>query len=88
MVRIEETPSEVTLIVADSGPGIPEQDRLRVFDRFYRADSTTDSTKVPGCGLGLTIVAHISELHHARVEIQESEFETGCAFKILFRKEH
>lgn len=88
MVRIEETPSEVTLIVADSGPGIPEQDRLRVFDRFYRADSTTDSTKVPGCGLGLTIVAHIAELHHARVEIQESEFETGCAFKILFRKEH
>lgn len=88
VVRIQETPTEVTLIVADSGPGIPAEDRLRVFDRFYRADFTTDAASVPGCGLGLTIVAHIAELHRATVTVEESEFETGCAFKVSFRKEN
>lgn len=87
LVRIEASPSEVVLIVADSGPGILPEDRLRIFDRFYRADFTTDATRQPGCGLGLTIVAHIAELHHARVDLEDSEFKTGSAFRITFPKE-
>jgi len=45
--------SRATVTVDDSGPGIPEEDRERVFDRFHR--SVTTSTEAPGAGLGLAI---------------------------------
>jgi len=77
---------EICLTVEDNGPGIAESDRVRVFDRFYRADSQDDTPLSPGCGLGLTIVSHIAELHHARVVLEESSMESGCAFKVYFKK--
>ncbi|MFT4863703.1 MAG: two-component system sensor histidine kinase QseC, partial [Pseudohongiellaceae bacterium] len=40
--------------------------------------------QVPGCGLGLTIVAHIAKLHHAQIDIHDSRFDTGTAFTITF----
>jgi len=86
LVRVAEKPTSVELSVADSGSGIALADRDRVFDRFYRADSTADDAMAPGGGLGLTIVAHIAELHHAQLTIDESEFETGVAFRICFEK--
>jgi len=73
--------------VEDSGPGIAEEDRLRIFDRFYRSDLGGNSNReMPGCGLGLTIVAHIAELHQARVVVEGSNFESGSAFRVKFRK--
>jgi two-component system sensor histidine kinase MprB len=54
--------------VADRGPGIPVEDRERVFDRFYRADSARSQ---PGSGLGLSIVASIVEDHGGRVGIDD-----------------
>jgi two-component system, OmpR family, sensor histidine kinase MprB len=59
-----------TLRVADQGPGVPEAERARVFDRFWRA-STTRNT--PGSGLGLAIVADIVDEHRGSVEFGESE---------------
>jgi two-component system sensor histidine kinase QseC len=86
LVRVVEKPTTAELSVADSGSGIALADRERVLDRFYRADSTADDAMAPGGGLGLTIVAHIAELHHAQLTIGESEFETGVAFRICFEK--
>ena len=57
------TTGAAVLTVTDSGPGIPEQDRERVFDRFYRLeDSSSD-----GSGLGLAIVKNIVERHHGEI---------------------
>jgi two-component system sensor histidine kinase MprB len=52
------------VIVRDRGPGIPVEDRSRVFDRFYRSDATRT---MPGSGLGLAIVAQIVERHGGSV---------------------
>jgi len=48
------------LIVRDEGPGIPDADRARVFDRFYR---TPEARGLPGSGLGLAIVRQVAEMH-------------------------
>jgi two-component system, OmpR family, sensor kinase len=53
------------LEVADSGPGIPAQERERVFDRFYRRRVTAE----PGTGLGLAIVKAVADRHHAEVSL-------------------
>jgi two-component system sensor histidine kinase MprB len=54
--------------VLDRGPGIAEDDRARVFDRFYRA---TSARSMPGSGLGLSIVKHVVEQHGGRVWANE-----------------
>ena len=60
--------------VADQGPGIEGQEREKIFERFYH--------KGKGTGLGLTLVRHIVEGHHGRVEL-ESEKGKGSKFKIV-----
>jgi signal transduction histidine kinase len=54
------------IVVADRGPGIPEVDLPRIFERFYRVDRSR--TRDPGgTGLGLSIVRHLVELHGGKV---------------------
>jgi signal transduction histidine kinase len=55
--------------VADNGPGIPEGERDRVFNRFYRLDKSRTGA---GNGLGLSLVAAICELHGARIELHDN----------------
>jgi two-component system sensor histidine kinase MprB len=71
-VRLEDG----TLLVADQGHGISEQDLPHVFDRFYRS---TDSRTLPGSGLGLSIVRQVAERHGGSVSAGRSEDE-GAAF--------
>ena len=58
------------LDVADNGPGIPAQDREKVFRRLYRLDR---SRATPGSGLGLSMVAAIAELHDAGIEALDND---------------
>jgi two-component system, OmpR family, sensor kinase len=59
------------LAVSDSGPGIPAEERERVFDRFYRRSEASEAAE-PGSGLGLAIVRTIAERHGAAVELGDS----------------
>jgi signal transduction histidine kinase len=61
---------EIRLVVADSGPGIPEAEREKVLERFYRLDS---SRSTPGAGLGLSLVAVVADLHQARLELLDND---------------
>nr|WP_233635447.1 ATP-binding protein [Burkholderia gladioli] len=58
--------------VADSGPGIPPEERERVFDRFYRDSSARMRTDVSGSGLGLAIVKRVAAQQRAIVTLGES----------------
>ncbi|MEE9416306.1 MAG: ATP-binding protein [Acidimicrobiales bacterium] len=72
---------EVELVVADFGPGIPEEERSRVFERFHRVDDDR-SVKKGGAGLGLAIVRWVVELHGGSIEAQPNE-PTGCRMVVL-----
>lgn len=72
-VRIDLRPvgeDLVELTVADSGPGIPEDERAKVFDRFYRA---IQSRSMPGSGLGLAIVKQVIARHGGTIAVEESD---------------
>ena len=78
-VRVAARPGPkgtVAIEVSDEGPGIPEADRTRVFERFYRADSARASTD-GGSGLGLAIARWIVDLHGGSIRAEASE-PHGC----------
>ena len=84
-VEIGDEGSDVTLTVRDTGIGIPDAHRDRVFERFYRVDKS-HSREIGGTGLGLSIVKHGALLHHASVSL-ESEVGEGTAVTLRFRKD-
>ena len=73
-VRLVSLPDSYTLEVADAGPGIPENEQARIFERFYR---TEKGRTTPGTGLGLAIVKHIMVLHRGTVTVESPVAATG-----------
>jgi len=67
-VTVENEPADVVLAVRDSGPGIPVDERERVFDRFYRS-AASGAEDASGSGLGLAIVKRIAERHDADITL-------------------
>jgi signal transduction histidine kinase len=74
--------TEVTLLVEDDGPGIPEKDRERIFEPFVRLDSSRNR-EFGGYGLGLAIVRQIARHHHGRVAARPSLFG-GAAVEMIW----
>ena len=68
------------LSVIDTGPGIPPDDRERVFDRFYRRAGSGAA----GSGLGLAIVRNIAERHGAQLMLDEGPGGKGLAVRVIF----
>ncbi|MBT3286054.1 MAG: HAMP domain-containing protein [Victivallales bacterium] len=66
--------------VSDSGPGIPEADRKRIFERFYRGDEAA-LKRAEGSGLGLAIVRRVAELHGGTISV-ESTVGQGSTFTL------
>jgi len=81
-IRIEAAAADgrVALSVSDEGPGIPDEDLGRVFERFYRVDKSR-ARDPGGTGLGLAIVKHLVELHGGQVRA-ENRPEGGARFTI------
>ncbi len=83
-VSIEEGERTASVIVKDTGPGIPEKYLDRIFERFYRVDKAR-SKSVGGTGLGLAIVKHIVEAHGSEV-IVNSIVDEGSEFSFQLKK--
>jgi two-component system sensor histidine kinase TctE len=70
----------VRLAVEDDGPGIPEGERMRVFERFYRIPGSTGE----GAGLGLSIVREIARVHGASVHLSSGDAGQGLRVEVRF----
>ncbi len=84
MVIISSIQDRIVLKIIDQGPGIPQELKSRVFERFYRILGN----KSPGSGLGLAIVQQIAELHHAHIHLETPESGIGLEVQIWFPGVH
>ena len=83
-ISVEEKDRSATVIVKDTGIGIPEKYLDRIFERFYRVDKAR-SKSVGGTGLGLAIVKHIVEAHGSKVFVK-SAVDEGSEFSFRLKK--
>ena len=83
-IHVEDRAQEAVLTVRDTGIGIPEESRDRIFERFYRVDKS-HSRAIGGTGLGLSIVKHAARLIGARIELQ-SALDEGSTFTVFIPK--
>ena len=83
-VSLTESEDEIKIEVADNGPGIEKHDLERIFERFYRADSSrTRTRKSEGSGLGLSIVKAVMQAHGGDVTV-DSTMGVGSSFTLHF----
>jgi signal transduction histidine kinase len=79
LMRLKGNRRQAVAEVSDNGPGIPVEEKSRVFQRFYRLEQSRTS---PGNGLGLCLVAAIANLHGAKIDLADNE--PGLKASILF----
>ncbi len=86
-IKIEaKTTSEfITICFSDEGIGIPESEKRKVFEKFYRVGEEKTRTK-PGSGLGLYLVKKITEMHDGRVVIEDN-IPQGTKFILTFKQQ-
>lgn len=84
-VRVIRQGDDVLVTVSDEGPGLSPEARRRVFERFYRDDGAR-SRETGGAGLGLAIVAAITEAHGGAVRVLEGD--GGAAFEVRLPAVH
>ena len=78
-----EIGAQTRLSVQDDGPGIPAEERTKIFERFYRLPNGNSD----GSGLGLSIVEEIARLHRATVEVTSGANDRGSRFIVTFATE-
>nr|WP_072687202.1 HAMP domain-containing sensor histidine kinase [Rhodococcus marinonascens] len=86
VVRLCPTEESVILEIADTGPGLSEEDAARVFERFYRADASR-TRESGGSGLGLSIVAALVAAHDGTVTVDTRPGE-GATFRVELPRSH
>jgi two-component system OmpR family sensor kinase len=79
-IAVRADKERATISVEDSGPGIPPEERERVFDRFYRVAGS----EAAGSGLGLAIIKAIADRHGATLTLDESDRLGGLAANVSF----
>lgn len=83
-IKLQEQSNAVKLIVADEGVGISNEEKDRIFDKFYRIGNE-DTRKTKGTGLGLYIVKNIVKLHQGYITVSNNT-PKGSIFEIIFPK--
>ena len=78
--------AQIAIIIEDSGTGIAEEEYNRVYDRFYRVGGDQHDSSVLGCGLGLTIVKHIVDIHGGNIVLSRSTLLGGLRVEVLFEQ--
>ena len=81
-VRLESQGEQAIIEVADSGPGIPESERRRIFDAFYQGACAANG-HVRGTGLGLSIAREYAQAHGGYIEVIDSEDQGACLRVVL-----
>lgn len=79
-VKIVKNHSNLKIVVSDTGNGVPDEDKARIFERFYRTDKSRNS-KTGGTGLGLSIAKWIVDQHHGRIHVRDNH-PTGSIFTV------
>jgi signal transduction histidine kinase len=79
-VTAEAVDGHFTISVVDTGPGIPEQERTRIFEQFHQVDDSNTKAK-GGTGLGLAIAKQIVEMHGGRILV-DSTVGKGSTFQM------
>ncbi len=74
-MRVERGHGRVVSFISDTGPGIAPEDLIKIFEKFYKADSS-------GSGLGLSIAYTIAKLHHGDIQV-DSQAGHGTTFKVI-----
>jgi two-component system OmpR family sensor kinase len=82
-VSIAQSEDGVRISVSDNGPGLSEEDQWRIFERFYRADSSRVRNDGEGSGLGLSIVDAVMKAHGGSVSVA-SDLGKGSTFTLFF----
>jgi two-component system OmpR family sensor kinase len=82
-VSIAQSGDGVRIAISDNGPGLSEEDQKRIFERFYRADSSRVRNDGEGSGLGLSIVDAVMKAHGGSVSVA-SEVGKGSTFTLFF----
>lgn len=81
-VRLVMAANTVSLVVEDTGPGIPDAEKTKVFERFYRSMDTPGD----GSGLGLAIVQEVARNHQAEVTLSDGQNGLGTLVEVRFSK--
>ncbi|HEO5281329.1 TPA: PAS domain-containing protein [Streptococcus agalactiae] len=84
-VTLKNSPDTITLEVSDTGLGIAEEDKKRIFERFYRVDKSR-SKIVGGTGLGLSIVKSALDFHNGSIKV-DSHLGQGTTMTVLLHKQ-
>ncbi|HHV3285386.1 TPA: ATP-binding protein [Streptococcus agalactiae] len=84
-VTLKNSPDTITLEVSDTGLGIAEKDKKRIFERFYRIDKSR-SKIVGGTGLGLSIVKSALDFHNGSIKV-DSHLGQGTTMTVLLHKQ-
>lgn len=84
-VTLKNSPDTITLEVSDTGLGIAEKDKKRIFERFYRVDKSR-SKIVGGTGLGLSIVKSALDFHNGSIKV-DSHLRQGTTMTVLLHKQ-
>jgi len=80
-LRLRSEDGEAVIEVSDRGVGIEPGEESRIFERFYRV-SSPENDRIPGTGLGLTLVQHIAQAHDGRVTVK-SVLGKGSTFSMI-----
>lgn len=81
-----QTNGQLVISVRDKGLGIPRSERKKIFEKFYRVDFKKNQ-KVPGSGIGLSLVKEIAEMHNGHIDVK-SEPGKGSTFSLIIPVNH